>query len=384
MLILLAALAIRLLGAWHANLVFDERAHWALAETIDLRPGHLHLLSRTLDHPLLSIYILRLGSLLFGTSNFALRLLYILAGTATVLPVYYLACRAFSPRAGLLAAALLAVDLFHAGWSRVFMPEAIMLLLSALAILQFLRTLEKPATGRFVLLGLLMGLAYLAKEPAILLGPAFWICLLIDPGHRPLLRNPRWYLAHAVFAAVIAPDLLWNASQWTDSYLHRDLALAGQTVRISLKPLSLYLGEVFRAVLDRDALGSDYLEGNIYVCHAVAGAIYLAAMAATAAFLVRPARLDRPALSTNRPPAAWWLSFSWSSCSFSCCPAAVSMNRSGGLRSALFRRWSAPAERSIAWRAAGGERADYLVRCCRGDRRPGAGHGRGHVEPRPL
>ena len=147
-------------------------------------------MSRTLDHPLLSIYILRLGSLLFGTSNFALRLPYILAGTATVLPVYYLACRAFSPRAGLLAAALLAVDLFHAGWSRVFMPEAIMLLLGRLAILQFLRTLEKPATGRFVLLGLLMGLAYLAKEPAILLGPAFWICLLIDPRTSTAVAEP--------------------------------------------------------------------------------------------------------------------------------------------------------------------------------------------------
>ena len=59
--ILLVALAIRLWGAWQANLIFDERAHWALAETIDLRPGHLHLVSRTLDHPLLSIYILRTG-----------------------------------------------------------------------------------------------------------------------------------------------------------------------------------------------------------------------------------------------------------------------------------------------------------------------------------
>ena len=168
-----------------------------------------------------------------------------------------------------------------------------MLLLSALAILQFLRAMEKPVAGRFALLGLLMGLAYLAKEPAILLGPAFWIYLLITPGQRPVLRNPYWYLAHAVFAAVIAPDLLWNASQWCDSYLYRDLAMAGHTPRISLKPLSLYLGEVFRAAVDRDALGSDYVEGNIYVCHPLAGMIYLAAVAATAA---TAAMRNRPAI----------------------------------------------------------------------------------------
>ena len=105
--------------------------------------------------------------MLFGTSNFALRLPYVLAGTATIVPVYLLGSPGLSPRAGLLAAALLAVDLFHAGWSSVFMPEAIMLLLAALAILQFVRVLEKPTAGRFVVLGLLMGLAYLAKEPAI-------------------------------------------------------------------------------------------------------------------------------------------------------------------------------------------------------------------------
>jgi tetratricopeptide (TPR) repeat protein len=183
----------------------------------------------------------------------------------------------------------MAVDLFHAGWSRVFMPEAIMLLLASLAILQFMRALEKPRPGRFVLLGLLMGLAYLAKEPAILLGPAFWIYLLITPAHRFVLRNRYWYVAHAVFAAVIAPDLLWNASQWTESYLYRDLTMAGQALRISLKPLSLYLGEGFRAVLGSDVLGGDYVEGNIYTCHALAGAIYLAAMAAMAALLDRPA-----------------------------------------------------------------------------------------------
>jgi len=120
-----------------------------------------------------------------------------------------------------------------------------MLLLAALALLQFLRLLDNSTLGNCLLLGGLVGLGYLAKEPAILLLPAFWIYLLLSPADRPLLRRPGWYLAHAAVLLVMAPDLAWNAAQGTESYLYRDLALASEPLRLSLKPLSLYLGEWF-------------------------------------------------------------------------------------------------------------------------------------------
>jgi 4-amino-4-deoxy-L-arabinose transferase-like glycosyltransferase len=310
--ILASGLVLRLCGAWYASLTFDERAHLALAETVDLRPDHVHLVSRTLDHPFLSIYVLRLGGAVLGKSDFALRLPYVLAGTATILVVYFIGRRAFSPPAGLWAAALLAVDQFHAGWSRVFMPEVLMLLLAALAILQFLRIIQRkedrlflcddhagmvPAEGPFrqkvpvpfspeksnrtlgnwCLLGALLGLGCLAKEPAILLVPAFWLFLLITPSQRGLLCRPGWYLAHLAAILVITPDLLWNASILSESYLSRDLAFAHDGLRLSLKPLSLYLGEWFN-LLRRDALGKDYRAGNLYACQAIAGIVYLAAI----------------------------------------------------------------------------------------------------------
>jgi 4-amino-4-deoxy-L-arabinose transferase-like glycosyltransferase len=281
-LIMALALALRVLGAWCANLVFDERAHWALAQTIDFHPQHLHLVSRTLDHPLLSIYLLKLGSLLLGTTDFGLRLPYVLAGVATLLPVYFLGVRAFSKTAGLWAAALLAVDQFHAGWSRVFLPEVLMLLLGALALLQFLRALKRGTAGSYALLGALLGLAYLAKEPAALLLPALWIYLLVTPGCRHVLRRPQWYLAQAVMLLVVAPDFLWNFSQWSDSYLARDAALAAGPLRLSLKPLSLYLGECFLWLIGPNVLDTDYLAGDLYVCHWPAGLLYLAAVAAAA------------------------------------------------------------------------------------------------------
>lgn len=277
--ILAVTLALRLVGAWRANLTFDERAHLALSDTISLQPGHLHLVSRSLDHPFLSIYILKISSLLFGSSDFSLRIFYVLAGTLTVLCIYSLGRRVFGQRAGLWAAALLAVDQFHFGWSRVFMPEVWLMLFATLVLWQCLRTLEDETTRNFVTLGALLGLAYLAKEPGILLVPALWLVLLATPRSRRWLWQPRWYLAHVVLLLVILPDLAWNMSQWTDSYLHRGAAFLSEPFKLSLKSFSLYIGELFLA-LRPNVLDSDYYDGGLYVCHWVAGVLYLAGVTA--------------------------------------------------------------------------------------------------------
>ena len=277
LLIFAVALLLRLGGAWRANLIFDERAHLALAETINFQPGQVNLVSRTLDHPLLSIYVLKLSSMIFGDSNFGLRILHVLAGAITVVPVFFLGRRVFGERAGLLAAALLSVDQFHASWSRVFMPEVLMLLFVALVLLQMLRALEAKTARSYALLGLLLGLAYLAKEPAVLLLPSLWIFLLITPRHRGVLLDPRWYLAHVVCVLVVAPDVIWNLLQSTDSYLYRDANILAEPWRLSLKPLSLYIGELFRMVVGPDVLDKEYAQGNVYACYWIAGVIYLAA-----------------------------------------------------------------------------------------------------------
>lgn len=279
-LIVAVALGLRLLGGWCASLTFDELAHVALAETIDLRPAHLHLVPRTVSHPLLGVYVIKLSGLVFGTGDLGLRMLHVLAGTATVLPVYFLGKRAFSERAGLWAAALLAVDQFHAGWSRVVISEVLMLFFAALVLLQFLRVLQRDTAGRCLLLGALLGLAYLSKELAILLLPVLWGYLLLTPVHRRLLRRAQWYLAHAVFLTLIAPDVFWNLARPAESYWYRDLVYLSAPVQISLKSLSLYVGELFRAWLGADVLDVEYEQGNLYACYWPAGLLYLAAVPA--------------------------------------------------------------------------------------------------------
>jgi hypothetical protein len=54
----LLGLGLRLYGAAHAGLTFDESIVWAFAREITVRPV-LHLVSRTADHPLLNAYLVR-------------------------------------------------------------------------------------------------------------------------------------------------------------------------------------------------------------------------------------------------------------------------------------------------------------------------------------
>ena len=289
-LILCVGLALRLLGAWCGNLMFDESAHLALADTIDLHPDRFHFVFRTLDHPLLSIYVLKLSGLLFGESNLGLRVLHVLFGTATVVPVYFLGRRVHSSEAGLWGAALLAVDQFHISWSRMFMPEVIMLFFWSLALLQMLRVAENRTTGGFVLLGLCLGLAYLAKETGILLLPVVSAFLILNTVHRNILWDPRWYLANGIFLAVIAPDVVWNLYHFSESYFLRDAEMLSHSFRLQLKPLSLFLGELVREFIDENALDVNYEQGNAYVCHWVAGLLYLASVAAAFRGPFSPAR----------------------------------------------------------------------------------------------
>jgi 4-amino-4-deoxy-L-arabinose transferase-like glycosyltransferase len=264
--------------------MYDERAHLALAETIDLHPDRFHAVFRSLDHPLLSIYTVKLSAVLFGDSNFGLRVLHVLFGAATMVPVFLIGCHVYLKRAGLWAAGLLAVDQFHASWSRFFMPEVPMLFFWSLVVLQALRLTAESATRSFVLLGLWLGLAYLAKETAILLLPVLWTFSIVC--RRDLLADKRWYLAHLIMLLVISPDVVWNLLHFSESYFYRDAQMLSQAWQVQFKVASLYLGELIRAFINPHALDLDYEQGNAYAVHWPAGLLYVgAAFAAMCALL---------------------------------------------------------------------------------------------------
>lgn len=245
-LIFAVAFALRLLGAWSGNLMYDETTHLACAETIDLRPDHFNLVSRSVDHPPMSVYTVRLSEFLFGDSNLGIRVLHALIGALTVIPVFLLAARVFSVAAGLWAAGLLAVDQFHLSWSYFIVPEVLLLFFTTLVLLQYLVATESRSTRDFVLLGVFLGLAYLAKETALFLAPVLWLSLLADSRQRELLLDYRLYLAYLTALLVASPDIINNIVHLYEGYFYRDTGMVASVWRPSPRTLVLYLGELVK------------------------------------------------------------------------------------------------------------------------------------------
>jgi len=193
-----------------------------------------------------------------------------------VLLVFLLGRRALSERAGLWAAALLAVDWFHVTWSYFSVPEILMLGFATAALIQFLNVLERPTIRAYVWLGLWLGLAHLGKETALLLWPTLWLYLMASKEHRRKLLAPSWYLAHLVFVAVIAVDVHANVAEFEEGYVSRDSAFLSPELRLSPRALGLFLGSLFDLVTGDDAWINSRNQSPL-TCHWVARLLYLVA-----------------------------------------------------------------------------------------------------------
>ena len=270
-------LALRLYGAARAALTFDESIVWSFAREIGLHPV-LHLVWRTADHPLLNAYLARASSLVFGETDLGLRVLHACLGAATVVVAHRLGSTLWDRRAGLVAAALVAVDPFHVSWSRLASEEVPLLLLEGLALLLCFRGLRGGRALDFAGAGLCVGLAYLAKETALLLLPALGLGLLVCETGRRSLRRPGPWLGVLVVLSIAGLEMTWNAAHGQTAHRDRALGILGAPLGLTLKGTSLYLGELYRALLGPDVLDPDYLEGNAFVTHPVVGLLYLAAV----------------------------------------------------------------------------------------------------------
>jgi 4-amino-4-deoxy-L-arabinose transferase-like glycosyltransferase len=169
------AAAVRFTRIGHQSFWLDE------SYTVDLVQRSfgdmLHGVARTESTPPLYYVLAWLWAKLFGTTEAGLRSLSALAGTLAV-PVAWRAAREwFSPRAGLIAAALVAVNPFFVWYSQEARSYALLVLMSALTLLFLGRALRDPTRRALALWALTAALALLTHYfAAFLLVPeAIWL-----------------------------------------------------------------------------------------------------------------------------------------------------------------------------------------------------------------
>ena len=241
--ILCLAFIVRLYGITTLPYNYDEPRNIKIINSINLKELNLPL--HSFQHPPLSVYIHKIGTMLFGRNNFGYRFMNVLIGSLSVLLIYFLARSGFeSELTGIIAALFLATNRFHIGWSRHINQEIIYLALIILSILIFWKVYEKGSG--WLLLCLAICFSMLAKEMAVLILFPLILFLFTEKKGRNILKGKKFYIflfSTIVFGLLIfiysylhpAKDEL-NLAKNLERLLH--VGLSSESVEFFLMPLN--------------------------------------------------------------------------------------------------------------------------------------------------
>lgn len=207
--ILIAATLLRLVGLGALSLIGDESYYWLWSR----HPDWAYY-----DHPAGVALLIRASTALGGAGEWGVRWLNALLGLGCALLTHWLGRRMLSKRAGLFAAALVAVGAPYLVTSRFVYTNTLFLFLMLLNLGAFWELVEAPVlrirtVGVF---GVSLGLLFNTKYSAYLYAGALAAAVLTD--HRRLLTERRFWIAALVGALGLAPVLSWNAGHGWASF----------------------------------------------------------------------------------------------------------------------------------------------------------------------
>ena len=165
--------------------------------------------SITVDKPPASLWFMALSVRLLGLSSFSILLPQALMGVASVGVLYATVRRRFPAGTALLAGGILAITPVAALMFRYNNPDALLVLLTSLAIYFTLRGIESGALKWVLWAGVMVGFAFLTKQlQAFLVLPVLAGVYIWAAPHRLVTRL--WH-ALAAFAAVLVSAGWWVA-----------------------------------------------------------------------------------------------------------------------------------------------------------------------------
>jgi len=158
----------------------------------------------TVDKPPASLWVMDLSARLFGVNAWSILVPQALEGVATVALLYATVRRRFSPAAGLLAGAAMALTPVAALMFRFNNPDALLVLLLVASAYAMVRALEAGSTKWVALAGTLVGFGFLTKMlQAFLVLPGF-AAVYLYAAPTPLARRVRQVLIGGVATLVSA------------------------------------------------------------------------------------------------------------------------------------------------------------------------------------
>ena len=208
-------LSIKLISVYSTNfdLFGDEAQYWLWSKNLDF--GYF-------SKPPLLPAIIALVCSVFGNSFFVIKMISVLIYCVSSYVVFLISKKLYK---NFDLALLTAMSFFLmpavSVSSFLVSTDIVLVLFWSLALLQTLIIKEKPSILNFILLGVLVGLAFLAKYAAIYFIVSMMFLLLEKKMRNIFFKNKLFILCFVLtFVVIIAPNIIWNINNGWVTFEH--------------------------------------------------------------------------------------------------------------------------------------------------------------------
>jgi dolichol-phosphate mannosyltransferase len=222
------AFALRLVYSGSVELLPEEAYYWNYSRHLDI--GYL-------DHPPLVAWLIRLGTAVFGQSQFGVRIGALCCGVVTSVFTYRLARNLFGEASALAALVLAQILPFFFLSGLLMTPDAGLTAAWAASLYYLERALVAGRPSAWWRVGVSIGIGVISKYSIGLLAPAMLLFMLKDGPSRQWWRRRQPYVAALLALAIFSPVILWNAQHDWASFAFQTSRRLAEAPRFALHKL---------------------------------------------------------------------------------------------------------------------------------------------------
>lgn len=222
------SMALRLVYAGSVELLPEEAYYWNYSRHLDF--GYL-------DHPPMVAWLIKLGTAVFGQTEFGVRAGALCCGAVTSVFVYRLSHNLFGQPAARTALLLVQTLPFFFLAGFLMTPDAALTAAWAGSLYFLERALIAHRARAWWLAGICLGLGMISKYSIALLVPVTLVFMAWDPAARRWWRRSEPYIAALLALLIFSPVLIWNAQHEWISFAFQTSRRLAETPQFALHKL---------------------------------------------------------------------------------------------------------------------------------------------------
>src|SRR3984893_17548176 len=222
------AFALRLVYLGSVELLPEETYYWNYSRHLDI--GYL-------DHPPMVAWLIRVGTAVFGQTQFGVRVGAVCCGVITSVYAYRLARNLFDESSALIALVLAQTLPFFFLSGLLMTPDAPLTAAWAASLYYLERALVGGRSGAWWRAGIALGIGAISKYSIGLLVPVTLAFMLWDRESRRWWWRFEPYVASLLAFAVFSPVVIWNAQHEWASFAFQSSRRLAEAPRFALHKL---------------------------------------------------------------------------------------------------------------------------------------------------